>query len=270
MKEGKEPKVVIHQDSGGLPKYLEAENENAESARTHLDIEFRLACDVDNQLRCFTAMVKLPRKELLRPAELLLVAERAFCGAVSQLLRARVRDAQALIRQSIEAAAYAYFLFKNSSLIPIYESAYSRVADIADPAQWVPSSEFNNAFKTKELFRWEGKIWVRLKKLYGVYSAAGVHAGIASLTDHERSEKQTYLGFFETDPKEILRNWYSLLSVHIDILSIFLEIFRDCVDKASLRVLEAELVSLKDRILASKMERAPWMVIDQEEPSTSN
>jgi hypothetical protein len=86
-------------------------------------------------------------------SKLFLVVMSQMYGVVSQLLRRRVVDAEALSRRAIEATATAYRLWRKPELSKGFDNAYPNAGDDASAKQWRPSGEYKEKFNSL----WSGK-----------------------------------------------------------------------------------------------------------------
>src|SRR5262249_24321060 len=154
------------------------------------------------------------QRTMLLPADLFLVVKNQMFGVVSQLLRRRLSDAQALTRRAIEATAAAYRLWEHPELAEVLAAAYPDVKKTGDKKQWKPSKCYKEEFSTTKLFDPPGETWERLKTLYEVFSAMASHAGPGATTSHEFREKIRYAPFLAPKEEDIRRTWHTLLAAY--------------------------------------------------------
>jgi hypothetical protein len=243
----------------GLLQYLAVEQENATKSRVNYQPELESVCRLFDLYNFMAAAIKVDSLPLSLAAELFLVVNSQLCGSVSQLLRLRVIDVHGMNRRTIEATAIAYRLWKHQNLVPVYIDGYPHIGDDNHPKQWRPSKKYKEEFSTGRLFSEEGEIWLSLKKLYDVNSAMATHAGMGALTPHEHRDQSIYLPFMTVDEREVLRGWYSLMTVYFQCLKVFIVIFRESWRGCDIGIFEKDVIAWLRNISALREQRVPWM-----------
>ncbi len=103
--------MAMIEEPGGLTKCLEQEGKAVQTSCSLYRQEFELFCQLAELYERLGVLAKMPRAEVSISAsssKLFLVVMSQMYGVVSQLLRRRVLDAEALSRRAIEATSTAY------------------------------------------------------------------------------------------------------------------------------------------------------------------
>ncbi len=242
--------MTIIEEPGGLKKYLEQEGRAVQTSYSLYGQEFELFCQLAELYGRLGVLTKIPKAEVpisASSSKLLLVVMSQMYGVVSQLLRRRVVDAEALSRRAIEATATAYRLWKHPELSEVFNRAYPNAEDDSDPNQWRPSREYVGKFKTSELFSEPEQVWIYLKSVYDMFSAVSSHAGPLATAFLQERDGAVEIQFIESDNRTALLAWNYMLDAYWEMLRVFLRITRDSVHPAAVPVYEQELSGWKKK-----------------------
>ena len=238
------------EESGGLTKYLEQEGKAVQTSCSLYRQEFELFCQLAKLYERLGVASKISKAEvpvLGSSSKLFLVVMSQMYGVVSQLLRRRVVDAEALSRRAIEATATAYRLWKKPELSKVFDNAYPNAGDEASPKQWRPSSEFREKFNTSTLFSEPGEVWVYLRSIYDSFSAISSHAGPLATAFIQERNGAVEIQFIEADNSTVRLAWNYMLDAYWEMLRVFLQILRGSANPAAIVALEQELTEWKEK-----------------------
>ncbi|MCG3770238.1 MAG: hypothetical protein JW384_01381 [Nitrosomonadaceae bacterium] len=96
--------------AAGLAGYLEKDASVVETSRKEWEPEYTALNRLVDIFRRITQLVVIKDKNLSLPSQLFLVVLNQSYGVSSELLRRRTTDAQALMRQAVQAAGRAHRL----------------------------------------------------------------------------------------------------------------------------------------------------------------
>lgn len=245
-----EASMAMIEEPGGLTKYFEQEGKAVQTSCSLYRQEFELFCQLAELYERLGVLARMPRAEVSLSAsssKLFLVVMSQMYGVVSQLLRRRVVDAEALSRRAIEATSTAYRLWKNPELSEVFDKAYPNAGDDTRPDQWRPSKEYTNKFKTGELFGEPGDVWGYLKSVYDMFSAVSSHAGPLATAFLQERNGAVEIQFIEADKSIVRLAWNYMLDAYWEMLRVFLRILRGSANPATIATLERELKEWKEK-----------------------
>lgn len=246
------------EEAKGLSFYLDQEAEIAEKSRDQWRPELNLFSELANLYSQLNTLSKIIDREANTPADLFLAVQSQMYGAVSQILRHRVVDAESATRRAIEAAATAYRLSRHPELLEIYANAFSKV-EAEKSTNWEPSKEYKREFSTRKLFSEPAEFWGTLKTDYAMFSAMASHAGLGATAPHRTIQGKRVLHFFEGDDKNIYRCWYQQVAIYWAVLRVFLDILRRTAEPQLISIFEGEMRRWIERASTRLKERAPWI-----------
>jgi hypothetical protein len=239
-----------------IPSYLEVEQKNLEDSRQRYAEEIEIFSSLVALYEALRAGAHVlnDSKDLL-PAALYLTVGNQLLGVVSQLLRCRVVDAEALTRRSIEATAIAYRAFEKPDRAWVFIEAYPHRSEYDHPDQWRPSLEYRREFSTRKLFSPDGETFAVLRRGYECLCAIASHAGPGALMHHEFGSTTLYAGAFAEHGADIVRAWLHLLRLYGEMWKVFVNIFRAKLDAPTLDGMRRDFDALRDRAARLKAHR---------------
>jgi hypothetical protein len=239
-----------------IPSYLEVEQTNLEDSKRLYAAELELFSSLVALFEALRAgAYVLDDSEELLPAALYLTVGNQLLGVVSQLLRCRVVDAEALTRRSIEATAIAYRAFEQPDLAWIFLKAYPNGSRHDHPDQWRPSLEYRREFSIRKLFSPESETFAVVRRGYECLCAIASHAGPGALMHHEFGATTLYAGAFAAHGADVVRAWLHLVRLYGEMWKVFVSVFRAKLDEPTLDGMRRDFDALRDRAARLKAER---------------
>lgn len=243
----------------GLAGYLGKDYAVVETSLKEWEPEYTALNRLVDIFRRLSQLVEIKNKDLSLPAQLFLVVLNQSYGVASELLRRRVRDAQALMRRAVEAAGVSHRLWKHPELIQIFNEAYPHINKDNHPKQFRPSNKYRQEFSAFQMFSGDSSALQTLGSFYELFSVGASHAGLGALAGLKWKDGVLALSEREMDKVEIGRAWHSVNWAYWEILRVFFAVFKASIPNGMSAAVEADMMHWLVDYKTMLKDRTPWI-----------